>query len=174
MRFLPCCMMIVREEATMELSKQEKKELLKKWKAEQNKKYLLNKTKVRQLFRFLQKELNKEPCDHTLKKTAQWLGELPARQAGAHPAGDAGHGRLLRLRGAAQLLRALRDRMICARHFSHAAGEAISLPAAHETGNGKVRRTSLFPLPSSLFTIPSLCCPRDSFFLFSEPSHETF
>ena len=22
-----------------------------------------------------QKELNKEPCDHTLKKTAQWLGE---------------------------------------------------------------------------------------------------
>lgn len=45
-----------------------------KWKAEQNKKYLLNKTKVRQLFRFLQKELDKEPCDHTLKKTAQWVG----------------------------------------------------------------------------------------------------
>ena len=74
MLFLPCCMMIVREEATMELSKQEKKELLKRWKAEQNKKYLLNKTKVRQLFRFLQKELKKEPCDHTLKKTAQWVG----------------------------------------------------------------------------------------------------
>ena len=75
MRFLPFCMMIVREEAIMELAKQEKKELLKRWKAEQNKKYLLNKTKVRQLFRFLQKELKKEPCDHTLKKTAQWVGE---------------------------------------------------------------------------------------------------
>ena len=49
----------------MELSKQEKKGLLKKWKAEQNKKYLLNKTKVRQFFRFLQKELSKEPCDHS-------------------------------------------------------------------------------------------------------------
>lgn len=29
----------------------------------------------------------------------------------------------------------------------------------------------LFSLPSSLFP---LCCHRDSFFLFSEPSHETF
>ena len=50
-----------------ELSKQQKKELLHKWKAEQNKKYLLNKSSVRKLFSYLKKELSKEPCDHSLR-----------------------------------------------------------------------------------------------------------
>ena len=59
----------------MELSKQEKKALLKSWKAEQNKKYVLNKTKVRQLFRFLDNELSKVPCDNSLCKTQLWISE---------------------------------------------------------------------------------------------------
>ena len=56
-----------------ELSKQKKKELMRKWKAEQSKKYILNKTSVRKLFAFLKKELSTEPCDHSLKKTETWI-----------------------------------------------------------------------------------------------------
>lgn len=59
----------------MELSKQEKKDLLKKWKAEQDKKYCLSKAKVRQLFRFLEKQLRTTPCDHSLRHTEQWICE---------------------------------------------------------------------------------------------------
>ena len=55
------------------LSKQQKKELLQKWKAEQNKKYILNKASVKRLFSFLRKELSKEPCDHSLRRTEQWI-----------------------------------------------------------------------------------------------------
>ena len=48
---------------------------MQKWKAEQNKKYLLNKSSVKKLFSYLRKELSKEPCDHSLRKTERWLEE---------------------------------------------------------------------------------------------------
>ena len=56
-----------------EVSKQHKKELLQKWKAEQNKKYILNKTSVKKLFSYLKRELSKEPCDHSLRRTERWI-----------------------------------------------------------------------------------------------------
>ena len=56
-----------------ELSKEEKKALLKKWKAAQNKKYILSKTKVRSLFRYLEAQLLKTACDNTIRFTEQWL-----------------------------------------------------------------------------------------------------
>ena len=56
-----------------ELSKEEKKALLKKWKAAQNKKYILSKTKERSLFRYLEVQLLKTACDNTLHFTEQWL-----------------------------------------------------------------------------------------------------
>lgn len=37
-----------------ELSKEEKKALMKKWKDSQNKKYILSKTKAQKLFRYLE------------------------------------------------------------------------------------------------------------------------
>ena len=55
------------------LSKEEKRALLKKWKADQNKKYVLSKTRVRKLFGFLEKKLEEEPCDHTLRFTTEWI-----------------------------------------------------------------------------------------------------
>lgn len=58
-----------------ELSKEEKKALLRQWKAEQNKKYVLSKTRVQKLFRFLEKQLEATSCDHTLKHTEQWLNK---------------------------------------------------------------------------------------------------
>ena len=56
-----------------ELTKEQKKELLRNWRAEQKKKYPLNKTNARRLFSHLRKELSKLPCDHTLKHTEQWI-----------------------------------------------------------------------------------------------------
>ena len=56
-----------------ELSKEDKKALLKKWKDAQNKKYILSKTKVRSLFRYLEAQLLKTACDNTLHFTEQWL-----------------------------------------------------------------------------------------------------
>lgn len=56
-----------------DLSKDEKKALMKKWKAEQNKKYILNKTKVKKLFAYLENKLDNEPCDHTMKHTENWI-----------------------------------------------------------------------------------------------------
>lgn len=56
-----------------ELSKEDKKALLKRWKAAQNKKYVLSKTRVRSLFRYLESQLSETPCDHTLHFTEQWL-----------------------------------------------------------------------------------------------------
>ena len=80
----------------MELSSQEKKALLRKWKTQQTNKYLLSKTKVRQLFRFLEKELSVEPCDNRLSKTQLWITQhCPPRAERYHPAGDLGNGRLL-------------------------------------------------------------------------------
>lgn len=56
-----------------ELSKEDKKALLKKWKAAQNKKYILSKTKVRNLFHYLESQLSETACDNTLHFTEQWL-----------------------------------------------------------------------------------------------------
>lgn len=56
-----------------ELSKEEKKALMKKWKAGQNKKYILSKTKTQKLFRYLETQLHHTPCNHTLCHTEQWL-----------------------------------------------------------------------------------------------------
>lgn len=58
-----------------ELSKQQKKDLLKQWKTEQNKKYILNQSSVKKLFSYLKKELLIEPCDHSLRKTEKWIDE---------------------------------------------------------------------------------------------------
>lgn len=58
-----------------ELTKEQKKEMLRKWRADQKKKYLLNKTNARKLFSYLRRELSKAPCDHTLKNTEKWIDE---------------------------------------------------------------------------------------------------
>lgn len=55
------------------LSKEEKKALMRKWKAEQNKKYLLCKTKAKKMFKYIETQLAINPCDHTLNNTEQWL-----------------------------------------------------------------------------------------------------
>ena len=56
------------------LTKEEKKALMKKWKAEQNKKYILSKTRVRKLFRFVDKKLEEaEGCDNTMRFTLEWI-----------------------------------------------------------------------------------------------------
>ncbi|MBR1702892.1 MAG: DUF2695 domain-containing protein [Lachnospiraceae bacterium] len=57
------------------LSREEKKALKEKWKSVQNRKYILPKTKVKKLFLFLENELEKEPCDHTLKHTEKWISD---------------------------------------------------------------------------------------------------
>ncbi|MBD5519127.1 MAG: DUF2695 domain-containing protein [Lachnospiraceae bacterium] len=56
-----------------ELSKEEKKALMKKWKDGQNKKYILSKTRTQKLFRFLDTQLENTPCNHELCYTEQWL-----------------------------------------------------------------------------------------------------
>lgn len=88
-----------------DLTKEQKKELLRKWRADQNKKYLLSKTNVRKLFRYLNKELEQEPCDHTMRRTEAWLdAHCPPEKEGRHSRRDARNGRILRLRGAVKLL----------------------------------------------------------------------
>ena len=56
-----------------ELSKEEKKALMKKWKDSQGKKYILSKTKTQKLFRYLETQLVDTPCNHKLRYTEQWL-----------------------------------------------------------------------------------------------------
>ena len=56
-----------------ELSKEEKKALMKKWKDSQSKKYILSKTKTQKLFRYLETQLVDTPCNHKLCYTEQWL-----------------------------------------------------------------------------------------------------
>ena len=56
-----------------ELSKEEKKALMKKWKDSQSKKYILSKTKTQKLFRYLETQLENTPCNHKLCYTEQWL-----------------------------------------------------------------------------------------------------
>lgn len=55
------------------LSKEEKKELMKKWKAQQNRKCILSRARVKKLFDFLEKKLEEESCDETLRFTREWL-----------------------------------------------------------------------------------------------------
>ena len=65
------------------LSKEEKKLLLKQWKASQNKKYMLSKAKVQKLFHYLEVQLAGNPCNHTLHFTGQWLEHhLPPEKIG--------------------------------------------------------------------------------------------
>lgn len=79
-----------------DLTKEQKKEILRKWRADQNKKYLLSKTNVRKLFRYLNKELEKEPLrPYREKNRGVARRPLPAREEGGHPRRDARHGRLL-------------------------------------------------------------------------------
>ncbi|MCI8692201.1 MAG: DUF2695 domain-containing protein [Lachnospiraceae bacterium] len=63
-----------------ELSKEEKKALMKKWKAAQNKKYILSKTKIQKLFCYLEAQLEHTPCNHTLRYTEQWLKDNLPRE----------------------------------------------------------------------------------------------
>ena len=56
-----------------ELSIEEKKALMKKWKDGQNRKYILSKTKTQKLFRYLETQLEDTPCNHKLCYTEQWL-----------------------------------------------------------------------------------------------------
>lgn len=63
-----------------ELSKEEKKALIKKWKDTQNKKYILSKTKTQKLFRYLETQLENTPCNHTLCYTERWLKDNLPRE----------------------------------------------------------------------------------------------
>ena len=55
------------------ISKEEKKTLMKQWKAEQNDDYALSEENVRELFEYLEVQLGNSNCDHTLQHTKQWL-----------------------------------------------------------------------------------------------------
>lgn len=55
------------------LSKEEKKALQNKWKAEQDKAYILSKAEVEQLFQFLDERLEQDDCDHSLRFTMEWI-----------------------------------------------------------------------------------------------------
>lgn len=57
------------------MTKDEKKALLKQWKAKQEKKYILKKPEARSLFKYINKGLDKAPCDDTLKLTREWLAK---------------------------------------------------------------------------------------------------
>ncbi len=58
-----------------ELSKEEKKALMKEWKAVKNKIYILSKTNAEDLFQYLETQLDNIPCNHTLYYTEEWLKE---------------------------------------------------------------------------------------------------
>ncbi len=55
------------------MDKNEKKALLQAWKAKQNKAYILNKSNAKSLFGYIEKCLDKAPCNHTLCHTMKWL-----------------------------------------------------------------------------------------------------
>ncbi len=58
-----------------ELSKNEKKALLNKWKNGQKKKYNLSRAEVENLFCYLETQIENFSCDGTLRYTEQWLKE---------------------------------------------------------------------------------------------------
>lgn len=63
------------------MTKEEKKALMHQWKEQQNKKYVLSKTRVSKMFHFLDKQLQAQSCDETLRFTKQWLAEnIPAEK----------------------------------------------------------------------------------------------
>ncbi len=47
--------------------------MLRAWREKQKKTYILKKTNVKSLFNYLHKCLDKEPCNHTLTHTTEWL-----------------------------------------------------------------------------------------------------
>ena len=55
------------------LSKEEKRAMKKQWEEDQREEYLLSIEQVTELFSYLEDELNKEPCNHSLLKTENWL-----------------------------------------------------------------------------------------------------
>lgn len=59
----------------MNLTKEEKKALLRAYREKQKKKYLLKKREARSLFGFLTKQLDAAGCDHTLRHTEAWLAK---------------------------------------------------------------------------------------------------
>jgi len=80
----------------MNLSKEEKKALLRAYKEKQNKQYLLKKRDVQSLFKYISRQLAAAGCDHTLKHTEAWLtkkyeDESIRRQALAEIREDGGH-----------------------------------------------------------------------------------
>lgn len=64
-----------------ELSKEEKKALMNKWKAFQNKKYILSKAKTQKLFRYLEIQSENTSCNHMLCHSSKggtavfWIGK---------------------------------------------------------------------------------------------------
>ena len=57
-----------------DMSQEEKRALLKSWKQqESDMDYILNDAEVQSLFDYLEKVMNREPCDHTLRHTMAWL-----------------------------------------------------------------------------------------------------
>ena len=59
----------------MNLTKEEKKALLRAYKEKQKKKYLLKKRDAKSLFGYISKQLSKADCDHTLRHTEAWLAK---------------------------------------------------------------------------------------------------
>lgn len=57
----------------MSLSADEKKALKKAYIEKQNRKYVLKKSEAKKLFKYLRTSLAKIDCDHTLKRTNEWL-----------------------------------------------------------------------------------------------------
>lgn len=65
----------------MNLTKEEKKALLRAYREKQKKKYLLKKREARSLFGFLTKQLAASGCDHTLRHTEAWLAKKYVEEA---------------------------------------------------------------------------------------------
>lgn len=57
----------------MTLSKEQKKALLNAWKEKQKKVYILKKRDAKSLFSYLNRQLAKTACDHTLTHAQTWL-----------------------------------------------------------------------------------------------------
>jgi len=57
----------------MNLTKEEKKALLRAYKEKQNKQYLLKKRDAKSLFSYIAKQLHECSCDHTLRHAEAWL-----------------------------------------------------------------------------------------------------
>lgn len=57
------------------MTKEEKKAMIKAWKARQKQAHILKKKDVVKLFDYLEAQLDNDPCDHTLKNTEKWVSE---------------------------------------------------------------------------------------------------